>query len=73
MPRVRGYLNTELGIAEPERLKWVRHWFDRGSQAIEARLNEAGASSPAGPYAHGEQVTLADLALVSHVVGARLF
>ena len=73
VPRVRAYLDTELGIAEPERLKWVRHWFDQGSQAIEARLNEAGASRTAGPYAHGEQVTLADLALVSNVVGACLF
>ena len=50
------------GARLPERLKSVRHWFDQGSQAIEARLNEAGASNPAGPYAHGEQVTLADLA-----------
>lgn len=70
-PRIRGYLERELGVAEPARLAWVRHWFEQGSVAIEARLNEAAA--PAGPYAHGAQITLADLALVSHVAGARLF
>ena len=70
VPRVRNFLETEFGIAEPGRLKWIRHWFDRGTEAIEARLTEAGAS---GPYAHVERITLADLALVSHVIGARLF
>lgn len=70
-PRIRSYLETELGVAEPARLRWIRHWFEEGSKAIEARLNEAGA--PSGPYAHGERITLADLALISHVAGARLF
>ena len=35
--------------------------------------SEPWASSPAGQYAQGEHVTLADLALVSLVVGARWF
>lgn len=70
-PRIRNYLERELGIAEPARLAWIRHWFEQGSKAIEARLNEPGA--PSGPYAHGDQITLADLALISHVVGSRLF
>ena len=63
MPRIRGCFDTELGIAEPERLKGVCHWLDPGLQAIEARLNDAGASSHAGPYAHLEHVPLADLCL----------
>lgn len=70
VPRVRGLLEAEFGIDEPGRLKWIRHWFDKGSQAIEARLGEAGCE---GRYAHGDQLTLADLALVSHVIGARMF
>lgn len=70
VPRVRGWLETEFGIDEPGRLKWIRHWFDKGTEAIEARLGEAGFG---GHYAHGDQVTLADLALVSHVIGARMF
>lgn len=71
VPRIRTYLERELGIAEPARLAWIRHWFEQGSKAIEARLNEPGA--PQGPYAHGAHITLADLALVSHVAGCRLF
>jgi glutathione S-transferase len=67
---VRGLLEAEFGIDEPGRLKWIRHWFDKGSEAIEARLGEAGCE---GRYAHGDQLTLADLALVSHVIGARMF
>lgn len=70
VPRVRDFLETEFAIAEAGRLKWIRHWFDRGSLAIEARLDAAG---PSNRYAHGDRITLADLALVSHVIGARLF
>jgi len=70
VPRVRNYLEQEYGLSEPARLKWVRHWFGKGTQAIEARLE---ADDLSGLYAHGDQVSIADLALVSHVVGARLF
>lgn len=70
VPRVRKFLEQECGLDEAARLKWVRHWFSKGSQAIEARLAGDGLS---GAYAHGDQVSLADLALVSHVIGARLF
>ena len=70
VPRVRNFLEQQFGLDEPARLIWVRHWFDKGSEAIEARLIHDGAS---GLYAHGDQLSMADLALVSHVVGARLF
>jgi maleylacetoacetate isomerase len=69
VPRVRNWLDGKLGIDEAGRLRWVRHWIDVGSEAIEGQL----AAGPAGLYAHGDTVSLADLALVSHVVGARLF
>lgn len=70
-PRIRGYLEHTLGVAEAARLAWIRHWLEQGSVAIEARLNEPGAAP--GPYAHGDRITLADLALVSHVAGSHLF
>ncbi len=70
VPRVRNFLESEFGIAEPGRLRWIRHWFERGSEAIEARLAEPDSS---GAYAHGGEMSIADLALVSHVIGARLF
>jgi maleylacetoacetate isomerase len=70
VPRVREFLEHELHVDEPGRMKWIRHWFAKGSEAIEARLAGDGAS---GRFAHGDRVSLADLALVSHVVGSRLF
>jgi maleylacetoacetate isomerase len=70
VPRVRGFLETRFGIDEAGRLGWVRHWFDQGSAAIEARLAGDGLSAR---FAHGDRISLADLALASHVIGARLF
>ena len=70
VPRVRGLLESEFKLDESARLRWIRHWFDRGSEALEARLGEP--ESAAG-LAHGDHVTLADLALVSHVIGVQLF
>ena len=69
VPRVRSFLETELGLTEAARMKWVHHWLDTGTAAIEASLSD-GLS---GHYAHGNQPSLADLALVSHVAGAKLF
>ena len=68
--RVRGFLETGFGIDEDGRLRWIRHWFDQGSDAIKAMLGPEGLASR---HAHGDRVTLADFALVSHVIGARLF
>jgi maleylacetoacetate isomerase len=69
VPRVRNFLESDFGIDEAGRMRWARHWLDQGSAAIEAAL----ATGPAGAYAHGDSVTIADLALASHVIGARLF
>jgi maleylacetoacetate isomerase len=68
VPRVRKRLAGDFGAGEEQQMQWARHWFDRGSEAIEALL-DAGS----GLYAHGDSVTMADLALVSHVIGVRLF
>jgi maleylacetoacetate isomerase len=68
-PRVRELLEHGYGIDEPGRLRWIRHWFDQGTLAIEARLGEAAT----GAFAHGDQPTIADMALASHVAGAQLF
>jgi maleylacetoacetate isomerase len=68
VPRVRKRLASDFSANEEQQMQWARHWFDRGSEAIEALLDESN-----GRYAHGDCVTLADLALVSHVIGVRLF
>jgi maleylacetoacetate isomerase len=69
VPRVRAQLGRDFAVDEPGRMRWACHWFDQGTAAIEQLL----AESPPGRYAHGDSVTLADLALVSHVIGVQLF
>jgi maleylacetoacetate isomerase len=68
-PRVRELLEHGFGIDEPGRMRWIRHWFDQGSQTLEARLAEPST----GAFAHGDEPTIADVALASHVAGAQLF
>ncbi|WP_375460647.1 maleylacetoacetate isomerase [uncultured Enterovirga sp.] len=70
VPRVREYLDAELGIAEEARARWCRHWIEAGLTAIESHL----ATEPeTGRYCHGDTATIADICLVSLTVGANLF
>jgi maleylacetoacetate isomerase len=70
VPRVRNFLNKEWGLDEAEQTKWAQHWFTKGNEAIENTLIKLGKSKT---YAFGDEVTIADIALASHVVGAKLF
>ena len=70
VPRVRGFLHKTYGQDEAGQGAWARHWFNEGSKAIEARLHN---EKLCGKYTFGDEVTLADFALCSHVIGARLF
>ena len=70
VPRIRNYLGNELKIEEPQRLKWIRHWFDEGSRSIEAHL---AGELETGRFCHGDRPTLADVCIASHAVGAKLF
>ena len=70
VPRVRNFLSAEMGLDEPQKLRFIQHWFGVGSLALEAKL---ARESETGSFAHGNTLTLADAVLASHVVGARLF
>jgi maleylpyruvate isomerase len=70
VPRVRNFLHKTYGQDEAGQAAWARHWFNEGSIAIEARLNNEGLC---GKFTLGDTVSLADFALCSHVIGARLF
>ena len=70
VPRVRNYLEHELKLDEPTRLKWIRHWIGEALKALETHL---GRDPQTGRYCHGDSVTMADMCLVSHAVGAKLF
>jgi maleylacetoacetate isomerase len=70
VPRVRRYLADELEIDNARRTEWIRHWFREGLVQGEARL----AGDPdTGRFSHGDTPTLADLCLMSQVMGARGF
>lgn len=68
--RVLKYLGDELGIDEPDRLAWYRHWIHTGFRSLEAEL---AASPHTGRCCHGDDVTLADLCLVPQVYNADRF
>lgn len=70
VPRIREYLETELGVPEEARTRWCRHWIQTGLAAIESHL----ANEPdTGRYCHGDAITTADICLASLTVGAKLF
>ncbi len=70
VPRVRKYLAEELGLDEPARVEWVRHWLDEGSRALEEALARVARS---GRFCCGAAVTIADICLAAHFASAALF
>lgn len=70
VPRVRNYLADEFKLDEPARLNWIKHWSDAALAAVETQLTLHAAP---GQLCHGDTPTLADICLVSQVVGARIF
>ena len=70
VPRVRNHLGNVFGLNDEGKITWVRHWFAAGLDAYEAHLSRDKAT---GTYCHGDQVTMADLCLVSHAAGYRVF
>jgi maleylacetoacetate isomerase len=58
------YLKNEFGQDQSKIDAWYHHWVREGFDALEAMV-------AAGPYAHGADVTLADICLVPQVANAR--
>jgi maleylacetoacetate isomerase/maleylpyruvate isomerase len=69
-PRVRKYLEHELGIPEPAREKWIRHWLDEGSRVLEELL---ARDSRTGRFCVGAAPTIADICLAAHMTTAKMF
>ena len=65
VPRVRNYLDKELKLDEPTRVKWISHWMNTASDALEAMLV---ADSRTGKFCLGDKPTFADICLVAHFV-----
>ena len=70
VPRVRNHLAATFNLDDEGKATWVRHWFGAGLDAYEAHLSRDKAT---GTYCHGDRVTMADLCLVSHATGYRVF
>jgi maleylacetoacetate isomerase len=62
------YLRDRLGIDEPTRAEWQRHWMAKGFAALETLLAN---STETGAYCHGNTPTLADVCLVPQLFNAR--
>ena len=69
VPRVRKYLEQELHLDEPTRMKWIRHWLDLGSRTVEEVL---GRDKRTGRFCCGDQPTIADLCLVPHFATTKM-
>jgi len=68
VPRIRKYLEKDLGLDEAARDRWVAHWSLQALQAVEAHL----AREPqTGRYCHGDAPTLADVCVASQVIAAK--
>jgi maleylacetoacetate isomerase len=70
VPRIREYLEHELKLDEPTRLRWIQHWIGAALKAIEANL---AGSQETGRYCHGDAITIADICLVSQATGAHYY
>ena len=68
--RVRTHLGATFNLDDAGKMSWARHWFAAGLDAYEAHLARDKAT---GVYCHGDRVTMADLCLVSHAMGYRVF
>ena len=62
VPRVREYLEHELKLDEPTRLKWIHNWIGEALKALETNL---AGSKETGRYCQGDAITIADICLVT--------
>ncbi len=67
VPRVQARLAKQFGSDEAAGRAWSAHWFREGLAAYEAHL------PPGATRCHGEALSIADLALASHLIGAARF
>jgi maleylacetoacetate isomerase len=69
VPRVREYLAHQLKLDEPTVMAWCRHWHTQALTGLEMHLK----GKETGKFAHGDQVTLADICIASQAAGAKFF
>ena len=70
VPRVREYLEHELKLDEPARLKWIQNWIGAALKALETNL---AGSKETGRYCQGDAITIADICAASQAAGATFY
>lgn len=70
VPRIRHYLLDEMQWSPQQLGAWIGRWIGAGLEAMETLL---AAHKESGTFCHGDQVTLADIGLVTQVTPARTF
>jgi maleylacetoacetate isomerase len=70
VPRIREFLEHEFKLDEAQRNTWIQHWIREALKALETNL---AGSQDTGVYCCGDNVTIADICLVSQVAGAGFF
>ena len=68
--RVLRYLVRELGVSDEKKDFWYRHWVELGLGQLDRVVMSGGRS---GRYTFGDQVTIADLAIVPQIFNAKRF
>ena len=70
VPRIRAYLEKDLGIDEAGRNKWLAHWTQKALDAIEVHL---ATEKDTGRYCHGDALSIADICLAGQVIAATAY
>ena len=70
VPRVREYLEHELKLDEPARVRWIQNWIGAALETLEVNL---ASSKETGRYCEGDAVTIADICLASQLAGANFY
>jgi maleylacetoacetate isomerase len=69
VPRVRSYLQHELHLDEPSRMRWLQHWLDTATAVVEEMLSRDERTSR---FCYGDTPSLADVCLIPHMTSAQM-
>lgn len=68
--RVLRYLGDQHGVDDEGKQHWYGHWARKGMQAVEKALRQSGRC---GAYACGDQISMADIAIISQMYNMRRY